>query len=92
MPTNANGLDPRTSAQRDPHVGNGPRARDRAPSVITDTGDDVVKGPGLDERADPTLDINTAADPDHVEIVGEIDNESGDDDKAPTLSNERYRR
>ena len=88
------GLDQGTPAQPDHPSGNGPAARRRAPSVITDTGDDVVKGPGLNEQARRALDAGTTADPDadHVEIIGEIDNEGSDEDKAPTLSNERYKR
>jgi hypothetical protein len=31
-------------------------------------------------------------DTDHVEIVGELDNETSDEDKMPTSSRERYRR
>jgi len=41
-----------------------------------------------DTMATDGQDIDT----DHVEIIGEIDNETGDEDKAPTLSNERHRR
>jgi hypothetical protein len=31
-------------------------------------------------------------DTDHIEIVGEVDNETSDEDKTPTLSRERHRR
>lgn len=51
---------------------------------------------GADKRSTASPDAarthEQELEPDHVDIIGEIDNESGDDDKAPTLSDERYRR
>lgn len=51
---------------------------------------------GTGERAAAARDTSAAdgqdIDTDHVEIIGEIDNETSDEDKTPTLSRERHRR
>lgn len=51
---------------------------------------------GTGERAaaarDATVPDGRDIDTDHIEFIGEIDNDSGDEDKAPTLSRKKYRR
>jgi hypothetical protein len=51
---------------------------------------------GTGERAAAGRDTGKAdgsdIDADHIEVIGEIDNETSDEDKMPTRSKERYRR
>lgn len=132
-------LDPDNTPESDRQLGIGHGIGALGPSDISDSGSDVVGGPGLSHQVDLGLDRGTTSDPeestagftagpdvgdpnldsdsdsggtgeraaagrdtivpegadrdaDRIDIVDEIDNERTDADKAPTLSNERYRR
>lgn len=86
------GLDQGTTSDVDAGMAGQTAGPDVGDANLDSDTDAAGTGEHATASRDATISNGQDIDTDHVEIIGEIDNDTGDEDKTPIVNNERHRR